>query len=178
VFAITKSSNPDPPQVKLSKPDPPQVKPSNSDPPQVKPMPRLPDVVPPTWEEVAPRFNRKYPGSDPGEMKHIYREGRDHALAQGDGRLFAERVERWLEGIPEVRLVMKSDRSGNLHGTVHNETGKTIEKLKLVIKTAVWERVYDVKVLVENNTTATFSVFIGDGLLEVESFKVVSGTVR
>jgi tetratricopeptide (TPR) repeat protein len=73
----------------------------------------------------------------------------------------------------DVKLFMKSDGSACIRGTIHNKTGKKVEKLKLSIKTARWERDYDVKVHVENNTSATFSVFVADELLEVESFKLL-----
>jgi Flp pilus assembly protein TadD len=82
------------------------------------------------------------------------------------------RTARQLEGIPEVWLVMKSDETGRLSGTVHNDTGKKIEGVRLWIKTARWERDYEAKVRVENNTTATFSIFIADRQLEVETFQV------
>ena len=73
-------------------------------------------------------------------------------------------------------MAKESDYLGHLKGNVHNETGKTIEKLKLLIKTARWERAYEAKVQVENNATARFSVFVGDRELEVTSFEVLSAT--
>jgi hypothetical protein len=75
---------------------------------------------------------------------------------------------------PDVRMYMKSDNFGYLRGTVHNETGKTIEKLKLSIKTDRWQRIYEVKVRVENNASASFSVFVGEEQLEAQSFSVLT----
>ncbi len=80
------------------------------------------------------------------------------------------RTARRLDGIPEVWMQLKSGDTGRLAGTVHNDTGKVVEKIRLSIKTSRWDRVYDVKVSVENNTTATFSVFVGDDSLAVDSF--------
>jgi hypothetical protein len=77
---------------------------------------------------------------------------------------------------PEVTLSGKSDGVGNLCGRVHNESGVTIEKMKLTIKTPAWERSYDVKVGVGNNATATFTVFVGEPNVRVES--VATARVR
>ncbi len=88
------------------------------------------------------------------------------------------RTARTLNGIPEVTLSQTSDGAGCFRGTVHNDTGKAIARLKLTIKTAMWERNYEANVSVENNATATFSVFVGDSGLELDTFKVVSTTTR
>jgi hypothetical protein len=72
----------------------------------------------------------------------------------------------------DVRLFMKSDGSRFLRGTVHNETGKTVERLKLSIRTARWERVYEVRVWVPNNATHSFRVYVGEAV-DVESFKLL-----
>ncbi len=75
--------------------------------------------------------------------------------------------------VPDVRMQMKSTESGYLDGTVHNDTGKRIEKLKLSIQTERWTRIHEVKVSAEPNTTKDFMVYIGDGLLDVKSFSVL-----
>jgi tetratricopeptide (TPR) repeat protein len=80
---------------------------------------------------------------------------------------------RRLEKRPDVRLVMRSDGYGYVSGTVHNDTGKKIEKLKLSIKTARWDRIFEVSIIVQNNATARLSVFVADGQLDVESFEVL-----
>jgi tetratricopeptide (TPR) repeat protein len=116
---------------------------------------------------------------NPKDAGAYHNRGIAWSMKKDDGKANKDfRVERSLKVIPEVSLFLKSSEYGKIHGTVHNETGQTIEKLKLSIKTAKWERVYDAKVLVENNATATFSVFVGDKLLEVESFKLLSATAR
>lgn len=75
--------------------------------------------------------------------------------------------------VPDVRMQMKSTASGYLHGTVHNDTGKRIEKLKLSVRTERWTRIHDVKVSVEPNTTKDFIVSIGEASLDVKSFSVL-----
>jgi tetratricopeptide (TPR) repeat protein len=78
-----------------------------------------------------------------------------------------------LAGIPDVRLFMKSNGSRFIRGTVHNETGWTVERLKLSIRTARWERVYEIRINVPNNTTRSFSVYVGEAV-DVESFRVLA----
>ena len=78
---------------------------------------------------------------------------------------------------PDVRLDTRSSYIGFLHGSVHNETGKPLQSLKLSIQTARWEKIYEVKLWVDNNTTRAFSVQVGDkdiGVLrsELVSFEV------
>jgi hypothetical protein len=78
------------------------------------------------------------------------------------------------EGVPHVRLSDTSDAAGFLHGTVHNDTGRPIERLRLRVTTARWsDRGFDVKVKVEHNATAPFSFFIGESNTRVESFRVI-----
>jgi tetratricopeptide (TPR) repeat protein len=95
------------------------------------------------------------------------------AIKEYDKAMADYRIARRIKGYPEVRMSMRSDDFGLLRGTVHNETGKTIENFGLSIKTARWERDYEVKVFVQSNTTATFSVFVGDASLDVERFMVL-----
>jgi hypothetical protein len=71
-----------------------------------------------------------------------------------------------------VWMTMKSDELGYIRGTVSNDTPETIDKLKLSIKTARWERVYEVRVRAKCKATASFSVDIGEPGLEVENFRV------
>lgn len=78
--------------------------------------------------------------------------------------------------IPDVRMYLKSDERGYLHGTVHNDTGKRFDKLKLSIETERWKRVHEVHVWVEPNTTKNFEVYVADALLDVKSFRVLSVT--
>jgi hypothetical protein len=79
------------------------------------------------------------------------------------------------EGVPHVRLSNTSDAEGFLRGTVHNDTGRPIERLRLRITTAKWaDRTFDVKVKVENNATAPFSFFVGEPDLRVESFRTLA----
>jgi hypothetical protein len=70
---------------------------------------------------------------------------------------------------PQVTLSARSDGEGMLRGRIRNETGATIEKMKLTIKTSAWERSFDVTVQVANNATATFTVFVGEPGVTVES---------
>jgi hypothetical protein len=76
-------------------------------------------------------------------------------------------------GLPEVTLSKRSDRSGHLHVKAHNQNGKTLQKVKLWIKTAKWDRIYEAKVSIEHGATGTFSVYIGESRIEVEKFKVL-----
>lgn len=76
--------------------------------------------------------------------------------------------------VPVVRLSSTSDADGHLHGTVYNDTGKTISRLRLRVTTAKWaDRAFDVRVRVENNATASFSFLIGEPGLRVTSFQVL-----
>jgi hypothetical protein len=90
----------------------------------------------------------------------------------GAAKVLSIRHDRPLD-VPDVRIQMKSDNSGYLHGTVYNDTRKRIEKLRLSIRTGRWTRIHDVKVQVEPNTTETFTVSIGDASLDVKSFSVL-----
>jgi len=144
---------------------------ANADPPQIKAVPHFSNESPPTWEDVSEYLKAKFPDLDPKMMQDVYNRSRDLALARGV-RDYAARVEKGL--FPEVTLIKRSDSNGYLQGRVHNETQRTIEKLKLLIKTSRWERVYEVTVFVENNATATFSLFVADRHLEVECFRVLA----
>ena len=84
------------------------------------------------------------------------------------------RTDRKIRGLPEVTLFMRSDDFGYVRGTVHNETGKAIQKINLSIKTARWERDYEIPVSVPSNATAPFSVLVGDALLDVIYFNVLN----
>lgn len=74
---------------------------------------------------------------------------------------------------PEVTMSKRSDRSGHLHGKAHNQSGETLHKVKLWIKTAQWDRIYEGRVAIEQGATGTFSVYIGESRIEVEQFKVL-----
>jgi hypothetical protein len=67
----------------------------------------------------------------------------------------------------------RSDARGHLTGTVHNGTGKLIDGLRLAIKTATWDRTFDVKVKAGVNTTVPFSFFVGEPGIEAESYRLV-----
>jgi hypothetical protein len=74
---------------------------------------------------------------------------------------------------PEVALASRSGDDGLLHGHVHNQTGLPMDRLRLSIKTAGWERVFDVSFpQVPNNTTGTFAIRIGEPGVDVVSFRV------
>jgi hypothetical protein len=75
----------------------------------------------------------------------------------------------------DVTLISRSDEKGELHGTVHNDSGQQIGMLKLSIKTAKWEREFNVKVTATVRTTAKFTVFIGEPSLDVQRFMVLEG---
>jgi hypothetical protein len=74
---------------------------------------------------------------------------------------------------PDVRMQMRSTALGNLHGTVHNDTGIRLEKLRLSIETERWKRIHEVKLSVEPNTTREFVVYIGDAWLEVKRYYIL-----
>ncbi len=79
-----------------------------------------------------------------------------------------------LEGpLPEVTLSKRADREGVLHGVVHNPSSQPLDRVKLWVKSPKWDRVYEVKVAVENNATAAFAVPVAEPRAEVESFKVL-----
>jgi hypothetical protein len=76
--------------------------------------------------------------------------------------------------VPLVRLFNPSDEAGYLRGSVTNDTGRPIERLRLRITTSKWaDRTFDVKVKVDHNATALFSFSVGEAGLRVESFRVV-----
>ena len=67
---------------------------------------------------------------------------------------------------------MRTNSVGNLQATVHNTTGKKLENVRLAIKTAKGEKIYDVDVPVENNHAQTFWVTLGEST-DIESFAVL-----
>jgi tetratricopeptide (TPR) repeat protein len=107
---------------------------------------------------------------------------RDTGLSNSDRERVQQRLaffnQRtfWATPAPDgldVKIDSKLVLGGYVRGTVHNETGQRVTLLKLLFKTAAWERRYDVKVSIDNNSTSTFEVFIGDGFIEIKSFKVL-----
>jgi curved DNA-binding protein CbpA len=83
-----------------------------------------------------------------------------------------------LSNLPEVRFTPKSDDSGRIRGTVHNGVAQSpIKMLKLSIKTATWERVYEVQVFVKYGTTAHFIVYIGDPSVDVMSINILAASL-
>jgi hypothetical protein len=79
---------------------------------------------------------------------------------------------------PVVTVSARSDASGHLQGRVHNQTGQTLESLRLKVKTTTWERVFGVKVRVENNTTQSFKVYVGDPGAVVERCRALPPSMR
>ena len=104
--------------------------------------------------------------------RHVIRPQIEKMVSCSEQENILARINEADRPLPDIRMFLKSDGSRFLFGTVHNETGKNVEKLRLSIKTANWERVYDVNVSVENNATASFSVFVGEAV-DVETFKAL-----
>ena len=68
---------------------------------------------------------------------------------------------------PDITIKGQSDLSGHVYGSLHNGTGKTIERMKLSIKTPKWERAYETSCVTRDNTTNTFVIHIGEESLSV-----------
>lgn len=73
--------------------------------------------------------------------------------------------------IPDVTLAKQSDHTGYIHGTVHNQTGEPIHKVLLSLKTAKWERTFEVSVTIPSYSTKNFQVFVGEPHLDLCSFR-------
>jgi hypothetical protein len=114
----------------------------------------------------------KTPATPPHELKPANAPGNPKYVSG-----FSD-MRKLLGHVPDVTLISKSDEKGELHGTVHNDTDEHLGMLKLSIKTAKWERKFDVSVLVNRNTTQKFTVNIGEPLFDIQSFEVLEGVVH
>lgn len=94
------------------------------------------------------------------------------SLAMTDRENIEFLVARHTQAGVEVKLARRVTSSGYLHGIVHNENGGVMQRLDLHVRTRAWERTFEVKTRVENKTTKTFSIFVGDNSADVSGLKI------